>query len=491
MQKTVPSPARLAVMVGFALSCFGLLLFLWVAFGGPIPLRAEGYRLTASFPEATQLAQEADVRISGVPVGRVKTIEPNRRTGRSDVVIELKPRYAPLPSDARAILRQKTLLGETYVELTPGTRSAPALADGGHLPVAQVSPTVELDEIFRAFDPKTRDAFRVWMQTQAEAVDGRGEDLNAALGNLAPFAEQTAGLVDTLNSQQGALRRVVRDTGQVFGALTERRGQLRGLITNANTLFATTARRDRELQAVFRILPTFARESAQSLDRLETFARQTDPLVTQLRPAARELSPTLERLQAIAPDLRGFFTELGPLARASKTGFPAARRVLDELRPLLAQLDPTLRELNPALDYLGLYKREVTAFLGNATAATQARTAFGEPRYLRTTNPLNVENLAAFPRRIGANRANPYPLPGSFDKLATGMDVFDDRGCANGTPPSSQLSAGRGISEDLANRVRRYAFAPQPRPAAVPCRLQPAFDFGGERARYPHVRRAP
>src|SRR3954471_15153009 len=112
-------------MAGFALSCFGLLLFLWIAFGGPIPLKPQGYRFTTSFSEATQLAQEADVRISGVPVGRVKTITPDAHTGRSNVVIELDAKYAPLPSDARATLRQKTLLGETYVELTPGTPGAP------------------------------------------------------------------------------------------------------------------------------------------------------------------------------------------------------------------------------------------------------------------------------------------------------------------------------------------------------------------------------
>ena len=171
-------------MAGFALSCFGLLLFLWIAFGGSIPLKPKGYRFVASFAEATQLAQEADVRISGVPVGKVKVIEPNKTTGRSDVTIQLDSRYAPLPSDARAILRQKTLLGETYVELTPGNRTAPKIAEGGRLRTTQVSPTVELDEIFRSFDPKTRQAFQVWMQTQAQAIKGHGRDINDALGNL-------------------------------------------------------------------------------------------------------------------------------------------------------------------------------------------------------------------------------------------------------------------------------------------------------------------
>src|SRR3954466_9154420 len=100
-------------MVVFALSCFGLLLFLWLAFGGAIPLKPKGYRFQTSFAEATQLAREADVRISGVPVGKVKDIEPDKRTGPPRGTIGLESRYAPVPGHPGAILRQKTLLGET------------------------------------------------------------------------------------------------------------------------------------------------------------------------------------------------------------------------------------------------------------------------------------------------------------------------------------------------------------------------------------------
>src|SRR5918992_5734713 len=99
MQKQAPTIGRLLVMVGFALSCFGLLLFLWLAFGGPIPLKPKGYQMNVSFAEGTQLAVEADVRISGVPVGKVKTVEPNLETGRSDARIQLEEDYAPLAKD--------------------------------------------------------------------------------------------------------------------------------------------------------------------------------------------------------------------------------------------------------------------------------------------------------------------------------------------------------------------------------------------------------
>ena len=56
MQRQIPSLGKILVMVGFALSCFGLLLFLWLAFGGPVPLQPKGYRFQTSFGEATQLA---------------------------------------------------------------------------------------------------------------------------------------------------------------------------------------------------------------------------------------------------------------------------------------------------------------------------------------------------------------------------------------------------------------------------------------------------
>src|SRR5688500_10961360 len=127
MQKQAPSIGRILIAVGFTLSCFGLILFLWIAFGGPIPLKPESYRVTAYFPEATQLAAESDVRIGGVSVGKVKTIElapiDKQIDGldTTEAEIEIEPEFAPLSSDARAILRNKTLLGETYVELTSGT----------------------------------------------------------------------------------------------------------------------------------------------------------------------------------------------------------------------------------------------------------------------------------------------------------------------------------------------------------------------------------
>src|SRR5206468_6126956 len=135
--------------------------------------------------------------------------------------------------------------------------------------------------------------FEQWMIDQGAEFNNHGQDLNDALGNLTPFAENTSTVLQILNEDRADVRRLIRNTGDVFAALTERRGQLRELITNSNRVFETTAQRDKELQDTFRVLPTFLAESRKTLTRVSAFADNTNPLVTQLRPFARQLSPTL------------------------------------------------------------------------------------------------------------------------------------------------------------------------------------------------------
>ncbi len=74
MQKQAPSITKFLVAIGFALSCFGLLLFLWVSFGGPTPFKAKGYEFTVDVNEAVTLAAESDIRIGGVTVGKVSKL---------------------------------------------------------------------------------------------------------------------------------------------------------------------------------------------------------------------------------------------------------------------------------------------------------------------------------------------------------------------------------------------------------------------------------
>jgi phospholipid/cholesterol/gamma-HCH transport system substrate-binding protein len=520
METRPPTITRILVAIGFALSCFALALFLWIAFGGPLPLKPEGYRVTVPFKEATQLAVQSDVRISGVSVGKVKSIDLGDN-GLADASIEVDSQYAPIPSDTRAILRQKTLLGETYVELTPGNRDGRKLPEGGMLPEAQVSNAVQLDEIFRTFNARTRQAFRVWMQGTAAALHNQGANLSAAIAELDPFAEQTNRVLKILNDQQPAVRGLVRSGGDVFNALSERKDQLRGLIQNSNAVFQTTARRNADLEQLFEILPTFQRESRATLQRLDSFAANTDPLVRQLQPAAKQLSPTLIAAGKAAPDLEKFFVGLRGAINASGSGFPALRGLLsDDLTPFLARLGttvdghaPYLSDLNSIAEGLRNYKHEITAFLGNAAAATNN----GQPapdkflKLLRTTSPLGPESLATFSNRLTSNRANPYFKPGGYNQVKQGLAAFANTPCGAGInatlPPRSQVASDPNFSAhtdtlfpsatDLYDRIKRYALTDQSSTANVPappCRKQGKQNSIGkspEATDYLHVRREP
>ena len=138
--------------------------------------------------------------------------------------------------------------------------------------------------------------------------------------------------------------------------------------------------------------------------------------------------------------------------------------MLDNTRPLLRRLDPFLRELTPIVDYLGLYKREITAFFGNDSAATQAPgpgfVNSAPVHYLRVMNPLNPEIMTGYQNRLGTNRYNPYTEPGAYDRLTKGqpLPVFGGYLCtSNPTPtppePNENMTAA-AVGRDQALRVR-------------------------------------
>src|SRR4051812_39095984 len=99
---------RIPVMIVFVAGCFGVLLFLWIAFGGSTPLKAKKYELKVSFPEASTLAVQADVRIAGVNVGKVRRKDLDKTDNGTQALLSIDKQYAPIPKDSKAILRQKT-----------------------------------------------------------------------------------------------------------------------------------------------------------------------------------------------------------------------------------------------------------------------------------------------------------------------------------------------------------------------------------------------
>jgi phospholipid/cholesterol/gamma-HCH transport system substrate-binding protein len=481
MQKQAPSLWRILTMVLFALSCFGLLLFLWLSFGGSIPLKPQGYRFQVAFPEATQLGLEADVRVAGVSVGKVREKELDPRGGnRTVATIQLDRRFAPIHKDARAILRQKTLLGETYVELTPGSPGSPYLKEGGRLANSQIEPTVELDEILQALDPITRQAFHVWQQDLAKTITNRGQDFSDALGNLPAFAGNGSALLKVLDEQSGDVTRLFRNTGTVFEALSRNSGQLHNLIVNSEDVFHATAAQNDSLAETFRIFPTFLDESKATMAKLQTFSRNTDPLIRDLQPVARDLGPTLHSVRLLAPDLRRLFRNLSPLIQASRRGLPALRDTLVGLRPLLGATGPFLGQLNPILQFLELYQREVSYFIYNGAHALAAKgpsVTGGPGHYLRQIGPLGPETVGIFPRRSSVDRGNTYLPPNSlWDQATQSKGIYPNWDC---NPSGGPVAKSASPPSD------------QPPNQGTPaCYVAPTVPFQGQNQRYPNVNAA-
>jgi phospholipid/cholesterol/gamma-HCH transport system substrate-binding protein len=533
MSKRAPSTAQLLVITAFALACFGILLFLWVTFGGPTPFKAKSYQIKVPFTEASQLAEQSDVRISGVDVGKVESIELGPGGKEAVALLNIDDKYAPLPRSTRAMLRTKTLLGETYVELTPGSKEEPPLPDDGILPSAQVAESVQLDEIFQAFDPKTRRAFQTWMQDAAVAIEGQGQNLSYAIGNFEPTFTEFENLFRTLNSQKVAVSKLFSNGAKTFEALRGREGELADLIRSSNELFKTTADRNQDIEALFRAFPTFQDESRLTVARLQGFAVNADPLAKQLVPVAEELSPTLIKFGELAPEAKKLFEALPAVIKEAPTGFPALRKLFrDDFPPLLRTSEPFVRNLDPLVMGLNLYRREFAATFGNLAAASHGQltgeNSAGEHlRYLRVMGPINAESLSTFPSRLTTNRNSPYSPPGWAELLKNGaLPSYDTRQCSSGvqvtlnantaTSPAfqeripatkskyneaaqkqevTQLTPEERLkeSEELLKYIKQYAFGGQSGTSGAPapaCNQQNSFKaiYGnGEKTQYQHT----
>ncbi len=531
MSKRAPSTTQLVIIAAFALSCFGILLFLWVTFGGPTPFKAKPYEIKIPFDEATQLAEQSDVRISGVNVGKVQSIELAANGRQALATVDIEDQYAPIPRGSRAILRTKTLLGETYIELTPGSNTEKKLADEGELPEANLAQSVQLDEIFRTFDPKTRAAFQSWMQEAAVAINGQGQGLSYAIGEFEPTFTELEKLFRTLDSQRLAVGQLFRNGATTFSALRGQNGELANLIRSSNAVFSTTARRAKDIEALFRAFPTFQDESRLTLADLRQFSENADPLMKQLVPAAKQLSPTLVSIAKLAPEAKAFFEGLEVVNRLAPSGFPAIRKLFrDEFPPLLQSLEPFLRNLNPFLVGLNLYKHEVPSFFANVAATFNGilpPTAEGEttrPHYLRVVGGMNPETISSYPNRLAVNRSSAYSPPRWAELLKNGsLPSFSTASCSDGvnaaldpeTPkskafqervkaaatPTPTTEPAKKEREALLEKeaaallanIQTYAFAGQPTTASLlppPCTEQSKFEpiYGsGPKTSYQHT----
>ncbi len=361
------------VIILFVLSCFGLLLFLWESFGGPLPLKPKGYRMTVAFPKSLALAEQSEVRISGVDIGRVVALKLGKG-GRTRAELEINQKYAPIRANMHAILRQKTLLGETYVQLIPkgNGRTGPFVPDNGQLADAQVEPSVTLDGILSAFDPKTRRDFQIWQQSLAEGIERARRTDQRRLRRDRPVraARQHARRHARLPGRRGARagqehRRGVQSARQPRPPAGRPDRQRRAHLPRAG----------RRQPGVRRRLPRAAgiREALRkALKELDRFADDASPFLDEFRPSSASSRRRSHAAKPFAPQFDSFLTSLGPLSTAAKKGLPDVGKTLDLTTDAARKFRPVLHNLDPFLQNLGEYVPELQAFFANFTAATQA-----------------------------------------------------------------------------------------------------------------------
>jgi ABC-type transporter Mla subunit MlaD len=365
-----------------------------------------------------------------------------------------------------------------------------------------VQPSVTLDDILSALDPKTRKSFQVWMQSVAVGITGRGEQINANFAELQPFTEHANKLVGILASQEGALTGVVKGTGEVFNALSERDHQFQGFIVNGERTFHAAAEQSQAFAEAFKVLPSFERNSQVAFKELDKFTTIVNPFLEEFRTPQRELSALLVATKPFAPAFNGFLTALGPLTQAAKKGLPDVKPVTNLTVPLLENFGPVLHNFDPFLQFTDQYIPEVQAFFANFAAATQTKAqnsnfaVGGQSRgpqlhFLKTMLTLGPESLTVYDKRIGTNRANPYFQPGAFRALANGgLKVFEGGSCAN-SAPSVSGPANETISQTLIEQLVQFHIANTPETpnavAAPGCNQQGAFTFNGQTGQYPHV----
>jgi virulence factor Mce-like protein len=387
--------------------------------------------------------------------------------------MDIAPQYAPIPADTRAILRQKTLLGEAYVELSTGTGSGPKLPDGGTIPTSHVEDTQQLDQVLGSFDKPTQQNLQALLNGTYLSLAGRGQDLNNAIGNLDPAVTELSAVVGELNQQQGNLRRLISNTGTVLTTLGDRSADLHTLVNAGDQVLSATAERNTALRATVNALPPFLSELRTTLGTLNTSLGLAKPSLAALRPVAPLVKPALSELIRLSGPAITLLHEAPGLLNDADRALPAITRFTSAFHPALKVILPAAQQLAPVIAFVSLYKRELTSAMAllaaDLEATAPANTLSGTAHYLRSTLTLSNESIFGQSIREPNDRSNTYYAPGELNNLATGLYSAS---CANKSNPSQ-------VPIPILNQN-------------VPCKVQPPFHWGSvapstPEAYYPHV----
>jgi phospholipid/cholesterol/gamma-HCH transport system substrate-binding protein len=318
-----------------------------------------GFRLKAQFATAVNIHSKSPVRIAGVNVGQVSSIQRDGNTGL--VTMEIETKGLPIHTDATVKIRPRLFLeGNWFVELQPGTPSAQTVSSGYTIPVAQTADPVQLDQVLDALNTDTRANLQSFLINYGEALTRKPEaaenaeqepevrGLNAAEALNKIYSRGPAslrgGAVDAqavTGTEPHDLSKLVASIGKVTAALNVHEQDLSELLPNFNTFFAALASQSASIKTLVAELPTTLHNIDAGLAGLDASFAPTRAFAHDILPGLRNTNrtvaatlPWIEQVQAsLAPE------ELGGVAAGLKESVPSLAHIQSEQTPVFKQTE--------------------------------------------------------------------------------------------------------------------------------------------------------
>jgi virulence factor Mce-like protein len=396
MKLSNPLPKMMAVaLVG--LGALIILAYYYVAAGGRLPFAGHLYTVTAEVSDPQGLLKHADVRAAGVKVGTVSSItNTSTQSGTLTLVqMQLNGNYSPIYGNATVLVRQKTLVGENYIELSRGTPNHGTVADGGSLPLSADLESVPLDKILNALTAPVRQKTTVDLQALGASLQGEGTNLNNFLGALEPTIQNGQTVMSILNAQKTQVGDVIDQTQTVLHALANRTQDLQTLVRAGEATVQAVAARDQAFATDFVELPPTLRQARTSVRTLSSFTTFATPTIANLKTAVADLHPVMVELQPTAQAARSLFAILPAFLHKANPLLTQLKSFSKVALPAVPAIDAAMRQADPVIQYLEPYYRDIGSLLENFGGTIQRENISGT--YIgRCTCPISVESFSNY-----------------------------------------------------------------------------------------------
>jgi len=359
-------------------------------------------QLKVDIGDGSNLVIGNDVREGGFRIGLVSAMKPielpNGEVG-AQLTLQLDQKNGNVPKDSHVTILPRSVLGLKYVELDRGNAKQ-VYPDGGTLPIGQTSVPVQFDDIFKTFDPKTRNAIQKSLVGSGDTLTGRGSSLNDTIHSLPelflhlqpvatyladPNTELTR-LFDSLNSFMGAVSPVAQVNARLF--------------SEAATTFEAISRDPQALEQTIAESPSTLDVSTNSLITQQPFLTDLTTLGNKLTPATSELhaalpvinpaieagTKTLARAPTLNAKLQDVMNALKDLARDPNTNM-----ALNALTDTVGTLNPMVRYLGPYVTVCNSWNYWWTFLSEHISEETSF--GFAQRALLNQTNPLQPNNV--------------------------------------------------------------------------------------------------